>query len=63
MTNKNTICLWFDGTAAEAAEFYADTFPDSAVGATLRARAITRTVRRATSSRWSSPCAASPASA
>jgi 2-polyprenyl-6-hydroxyphenyl methylase/3-demethylubiquinone-9 3-methyltransferase len=30
---KNTICLWFDGTALEAAEFYAATFPDSAVGA------------------------------
>ena len=31
MTAKNTICLWFNGTAAEAAQFYADTFPDSAV--------------------------------
>jgi 2-polyprenyl-6-hydroxyphenyl methylase/3-demethylubiquinone-9 3-methyltransferase len=28
---KNTICLWYDGTALEAAEFYARTFPDSAV--------------------------------
>ena len=37
MTNKNTICLWYDGTAAEAAKFYADTFPDSAVGTTLLA--------------------------
>lgn len=35
--NKNTVCLWFDGTAAEAAAFYAATFPDSSVGATLRA--------------------------
>jgi len=33
MTSKNTICLWFDGTALEAAEFYAKTFPDSKVGA------------------------------
>ncbi|UST53362.1 VOC family protein [Comamonadaceae bacterium OTU4NAUVB1] len=33
MTPKNTLCLWFDGTAAEAAAFYAATFPDSAVGA------------------------------
>lgn len=33
MTSKNTICLWFDGTALEAAEFYARTFPDSKVGA------------------------------
>jgi predicted 3-demethylubiquinone-9 3-methyltransferase (glyoxalase superfamily) len=33
MTPKNTICLWFDGTALDAAEFYARTFPDSRVGA------------------------------
>ena len=33
MTYKNTICLWYDGTALEAATFYADTFPDSAVHA------------------------------
>ncbi len=29
---KNTICLWFDTDAEEAAKFYAATFPDSAVG-------------------------------
>lgn len=35
MTNpaKNTICLWFDGDAEEAARFYAETFPDSSVNA------------------------------
>ncbi|BBP58762.1 VOC family protein [Pseudomonas sp. St316] len=33
MNNKNRICLWYDGTAQEAAEFYARTFPDSAVSA------------------------------
>ena len=33
MTNKNTLCLWYDGTAADAAQFYAETFPDSEVGA------------------------------
>jgi predicted 3-demethylubiquinone-9 3-methyltransferase (glyoxalase superfamily) len=33
MTSKNTICLWFDGTALDAARFYAETFPDSAVSA------------------------------
>jgi len=37
MVSKNTICLWFDGTALEAAQFYAATFPDSAVGAVFRA--------------------------
>lgn len=33
MLAKNTICLWYDGTALEAATFYAQTFPDSAVNA------------------------------
>src|SRR3546814_12599648 len=37
MIPRNTICLWFDGTALEAATFYAETFPDSAVGAVHRA--------------------------
>ena len=37
MASKNTICLWYDGTALEAATFYAKTFPDSAVGAVHRA--------------------------
>lgn len=36
---KNTICLWYDGTALEAATFYAQTFPDSTVGAVHRAPA------------------------
>ena len=30
---KNTICIWYDGRAEEAAQFYAATFPDSSVGA------------------------------
>ena len=30
---KNTICLWYDGGAEDAARFYAKTFPDSSVGA------------------------------
>lgn len=34
---KNTICLWYDGTAEEAARFYAQVFPDSAVTAVHRA--------------------------
>ncbi|MBK7613457.1 MAG: VOC family protein [Burkholderiales bacterium] len=37
MISKNTICLWYDGTALDAARFYAETFPDSAVGEVLRA--------------------------
>lgn len=34
---KNTICIWFDTQAEEAARFYAATFPDSAVTAVHRA--------------------------
>ena len=34
---KNTICLWYDGDAEDAARFYATTFPDSSVGAVHRA--------------------------
>ena len=30
---KNTICLWYDRDAEAAARFYAETFPDSRVGA------------------------------
>jgi predicted 3-demethylubiquinone-9 3-methyltransferase (glyoxalase superfamily) len=33
MNAKNTICLWYDKDAQEAARFYAATFPDSAVTA------------------------------
>jgi predicted 3-demethylubiquinone-9 3-methyltransferase (glyoxalase superfamily) len=36
-TPKNTICLWYDKGAEEAAKFYADTFPDSSVGSVFRA--------------------------
>ena len=34
---KNTICLWYDRDAEDAARFYAKTFPDSSVGAVHRA--------------------------
>jgi predicted 3-demethylubiquinone-9 3-methyltransferase (glyoxalase superfamily) len=34
---KNTICLWYDHDAEEAARFYAETFPDSTVNAVHRA--------------------------
>lgn len=36
---KNTICLWYDHAAEEAATFYAATFPDSHVAAVHRAPA------------------------
>ena len=34
---KNTICLWYDKDAEEAARFYASVFPDSKVGNIWRA--------------------------
>jgi 2-polyprenyl-6-hydroxyphenyl methylase/3-demethylubiquinone-9 3-methyltransferase len=36
---KNTVCLWYDKDAEEAARFYARTFPDSSVDAVHRAPA------------------------
>jgi predicted 3-demethylubiquinone-9 3-methyltransferase (glyoxalase superfamily) len=37
MLSKNTVCIWYDTAALEAAQFYAKTFPDSSVGAIHRA--------------------------
>jgi 2-polyprenyl-6-hydroxyphenyl methylase/3-demethylubiquinone-9 3-methyltransferase len=37
MNSKNTICLWYEDGALDAAQFYAETFPDSEVGAIVRA--------------------------
>ncbi len=34
---RNVICLWYDGTAEDAARFYAQTFPESTVTAVHRA--------------------------
>ena len=34
---KNTICLWYNGGAEDAARFYAEIFPNSSVGAVHRA--------------------------
>jgi 2-polyprenyl-6-hydroxyphenyl methylase/3-demethylubiquinone-9 3-methyltransferase len=31
MVHKNTVCIWYDNGALDAATFYAQTFPDSAV--------------------------------
>lgn len=36
-TARNIVCLWYDGTAEDAARFYAETFPDSSVDAVYRA--------------------------
>ena len=36
-TRNIAVCLWFDGNAEEAANFYARTFPDSRVDAVHRA--------------------------
>ena len=37
MLAKNTICLWFAGSAEDAARFYAATIPDSTIGQVHRA--------------------------
>jgi 2-polyprenyl-6-hydroxyphenyl methylase/3-demethylubiquinone-9 3-methyltransferase len=37
MPAKNTVCLWFNRDALEAAQFYAATFPDTTVDAVYRA--------------------------
>ena len=37
MISKNTVCLWYDGTAEEAARFYAETFPDTRITGVHRA--------------------------
>ena len=34
---RNTICLWYEKDAEEAARFYAATFPESSVGEVMRA--------------------------
>jgi predicted 3-demethylubiquinone-9 3-methyltransferase (glyoxalase superfamily) len=35
--NKNTICVWYEKDAEEAARFYSSTFPNSVVGVVHRA--------------------------
>ena len=37
MAPKNTICLWYERAALNAARFYAETFPDSKVGRVMHA--------------------------
>ena len=43
--SKNTICLWYERDAEEAARFYAKTFPNSSVGAVHRAPADNPSVK------------------
>ena len=47
MKQKNTICLWFNKDAHEAARFYAATFPDSKVTACSKRLPTTPAARRA----------------
>ena len=35
--NKNTICIWYNGEAEDAARFYSEVFPNTKVGAVHRA--------------------------
>ena len=37
MASKNTICIWYERDALDAAQFYARTFSDSAVGKIMHA--------------------------
>jgi predicted 3-demethylubiquinone-9 3-methyltransferase (glyoxalase superfamily) len=39
MKPKNTICIWYNNDAQDAARFYADTFPDSQITAEHKAPA------------------------
>ena len=47
--NKNTICLWYNHDAEEAARFYAKTFPDSASTGFIKHPPTFRAARPATS--------------
>ncbi len=51
---KITPCLWFDGNAEEAANFYVTLLPDSRVDACRAHRRTTRAHRRERSSWWTS---------
>jgi hypothetical protein len=47
MPSKNTVCIWYDGTAEEAANFYADTSPTVRSTPCTARPAITRRGTRA----------------
>lgn len=61
LTPKNTICLWYNKDALEAAQFYAATFPDSKVTAVRHAPSDFPRATREMCSRWNLPCSASRA--
>lgn len=42
---KNTVCIWYEKDAQAAAEFYAATFPDSRMGAVIKAPADNPSVK------------------
>jgi len=44
---KNTICLWFDKDAHDAARFYAAIFPNSAVTSFTKHRVTSQAASRA----------------
>lgn len=48
MAHKNTICVWYDNGALEAATFYASLLPDSAVTAVHHAPGDYPMARKAT---------------
>jgi hypothetical protein len=48
MNPKNTVCLWFDKDAEEAAHFYSTVFPDSKVKAVHQAPGDYPTAKRVT---------------
>lgn len=61
MLAKNTICIWYDKDAEDAARFYEKTFPDSKVGRIARAPGDYPSGQEGRCWWWSSPCAAWPA--
>lgn len=48
MISKNTICLWYDSAALEAATFYAETFPTAPCWLSIVRPATTLPARRVT---------------
>lgn len=53
-TDGFTTCLWFDGQAEEAAQFYVSVFDGSKLGEVVRNTGATPAARTAPCSPWSS---------